>query len=393
MAVELITRPRVKTRTSDAFASIELFTGAGGLALGTHYARFNHRVLIEWDQHASRTVQANASADVVPGIRNWTVRTGDIRQVDFRAHEGLDLIAGGPPCQPFSIGGKHKGMSDSRNVIPEFIRSVREAMPRAFIFENVRGLTRPMFRPYFDYIKLQLSYPEVLLKRGEDWVLHRDRLGAHAKRARPSYIVTHCLLNAADYGVPQVRHRVFVVGFRADLGTSFEFPQSTHSFEALVWDQSVGGEYWGRHGLKRPFNQPALGRLVNAPAAKPWRTVRDAIGDLPEPTTQGHLLLSGHWVQPGARSYPGHTGSEMDLPAKTLKAGDHGVPGGENMLRRPDGSVRYFTVLETARLQTFPDDWEFEGAWGEIMRQLGNAVPVRLAQVVAEHVAKQLKAT
>ena len=97
-----------------------------------------------------------------------------------------------------------------------------------------------------------------------------------------------------------------------------------------------------------------------------------------------------HRLQAGARIYPGHTGSPLDLPAKTLKAGDHGVPGGENMLVRTDGSVRYFSVRESARLQTFPDGYELHGAWSEAMRQLGNAVPVTLAQVVASSVATHL---
>ncbi len=86
----------------------------------------------------------------------------------------------------------------------------------------------------------------------------------------------------------------------------------------------------------------------------------------------------------------GHTGSPLDWPAKTLKAGDHGVPGGENMIAFPDGSVRYFTVREAARIQTFPDAWQFQGAWSEAMRQLGNAVPVTLARVVAEGMAASL---
>jgi DNA (cytosine-5)-methyltransferase 1 len=100
--------------------------------------------------------------------------------------------------------------------------------------------------------------------------------------------------------------------------------------------------------------------------------------------------IANHQFNPGARSYPGHSGSPLDEPGKTLKAGDHGVPGGENMLLRTDGSVRYFTVREAARLQTFPDDYVFRRAWSATMRQLGNAVPVRLAEVVARSVAKTL---
>ena len=100
------------------------------------------------------------------------------------------------------------------------------------------------------------------------------------------------------------------------------------------------------------------------------------------------MKTGGH----GTSAYPGHTGSALDEPAKTLKAGDHGVPGGENMLLRPDGSVRYFTVRESARLQTFPDNFLFHGSWSETMRQLGNAVPVRLANLVASSVKDHLGA-
>jgi DNA (cytosine-5)-methyltransferase 1 len=95
---------------------------------------------------------------------------------------------------------------------------------------------------------------------------------------------------------------------------------------------------------------------------------------------------------PGARPYVGHTGSPYDQPAKTLKAGDHGVPGGENMLVMDDGSVRYFSVREAARLQTFPDDYAFSGAWSENMRQIGNAVPVRLGELIARDIRARLGA-
>jgi DNA (cytosine-5)-methyltransferase 1 len=100
------------------------------------------------------------------------------------------------------------------------------------------------------------------------------------------------------------------------------------------------------------------------------------------------MKIANHFLNPGARSYAGHTGSPLDEPAKTLKAGDHGVPGGENTLRLEDGSVRYFSVRECARLQTFPDEWIVEGSWTEAMRQLGNAVPARLAQAVAAELAR-----
>jgi DNA (cytosine-5)-methyltransferase 1 len=123
---------------------------------------------------------------------------------------------------------------------------------------------------------------------------------------------------------------------------------------------------------------------------KPWKTVREALADLPDPTRH-ELPEFNHVHIPGARSYPGHTGSYIDEPAKTLKAGDHGVPGGENMVRMPDGRVRYFTLREAARLQTFPDRYMFNRSWTESMRQLGNAVPVDLGNVVASSVRDTLK--
>ncbi|MDP1957774.1 MAG: DNA cytosine methyltransferase [Rhodocyclaceae bacterium] len=118
--------------------------------------------------------------------------------------------------------------------------------------------------------------------------------------------------------------------------------------------------------------------------------MRDALADLPDPTTAESATIQDHRFQGGAKTYPGHTGSPLDLPAKTLKAGDHGVPGGENMMVRDNGTVRYFTARESARLQTFPDGYKLHGTWTEAMRQIGNAVPVMLVRHVAASVARRL---
>ena len=155
----------------------------------------------------------------------------------------------------------------------------------------------------------------------------------------------------------------------------------------------------GRRAVRQPARGAGADRGLadrvqhEAPAYGPppadlrWRTVRDALTGLPEPVDfQEHALFANHAGKPGARSYVGHTGSPMDEPAKTLKAGVHGVPGGENMLRRADGSVRYFTPREAARLQTFPDEYCFSGPWSEIVRQLGNAVPVWMAERMARSI-------
>jgi DNA (cytosine-5)-methyltransferase 1 len=135
-----------------------------------------------------------------------------------------------------------------------------------------------------------------------------------------------------------------------------------------------------------------LKRLSAPLLTKGWRTVRDAIYDLPKAAPRrgaGEMALD-HYLIPGARSYTGHTGSPLDEPAKTLKAGVHGVPGGENMLANPDGTVRYFTVRESSRLQTFPDEFAFKGSWTESMRQIGNAVPVELAHLLAANLKSVL---
>jgi DNA (cytosine-5)-methyltransferase 1 len=288
-------------------------------------------------------------------------------------------------------------------MFPEAIRAVRELRPQAFVFENVKGLLRETFDAYFQNIVLQLAHPGLIRRTGETWREHRLRLEKHAADQRNSaeYTVSFRLLNAADYGVPQRRERVFFVGFRCDLGLDWSFPEPTHSEVGLLRAKWVTGEYWEKHRLasgKRPtLHDRQVSRVemlkrgtLFMEGKMPWLTVRDAIGDLPDPEKYPSNGVENHHFNPGARKYPGHTGSPLDEPAKTLKAGDHGVPGGENMLSRPDGSVRYFTVREAARLQTFPDDYTLRGAWTEAMRQLGNAVPVRLAEVVAGSVARAL---
>lgn len=129
------------------------------------------------------------------------------------------------------------------------------------------------------------------------------------------------------------------------------------------------------------------------PGEKAWRTVRDALMDMPDPRVKEAKEFFNHCFQDGARTYKGHTGSPIDLPAKTLKAGSHGVPGGENMMVIPNGTTRYFTVRESARLQTFPDGYVFPGSWTEAMRQLGNAVPVTLARHIFSSVAECILTT
>lgn len=381
--------------------SIELFAGAGGLGIGLAKAGFVPRIVVEHDRWCCDTLRENQKPHS-NGDEDWRVVEGDVREVDFRSYENkIDLVSGGPPCQPFSLGGRHRAYDDARDMFPEAVRAVRETQPKAFIFENVKGLTRAAFADYFSYVQLQLEHPELISKQDESWDDHLRRLQQHHTSTRRNglhYNVVTKLLNAANYGVPQRRERVIFVGFRDDVDACWSFGDGNFSHEALVWDQ-IFGEYWDKH--KVPSQHRKLeGRALSIakrlsrdekPETKPWVTTRDAIGDLPDPQHKvAAASIPDHRFQPGARSYPGHTGSYLDDPSKTLKAGVHGVPGGENMLRQADGYIRYFTVRESARIQTFPDDYVFHGAWSECMRQLGNAVPAKLAELVGDSVREKL---
>jgi DNA (cytosine-5)-methyltransferase 1 len=382
-----------------------LFTGAGGLALAIEKAGFRHDAVVERNKHCCHTIREN-QRNGYPLLNGWRLFSGDVRHFDYSGVKAnIDLLAGGPPCQPFSIGGKHRAHQDRRDMFPEVVRGVRELRPRAILVENVKGLTRRSFENYFSYILLQLSHPEIVRKESEDWPEHRARLERYHTKGSWSgleYNVVPRLLNAANFGVPQKRERVFFVGFRSDIGVEWTFPEQTHSFDSLLVSQWVTGEYWEEHKVAKK-NRPGMpprfaakvddlghARSMDLFGVARWRTVRDALAGLPDPEREDCANWLNHSFNPGARGYVGHTGSPLDEPAKTLKAGDHGVPGGENMLVKPDGSVRYFTVRECSRLQTFPDDYVLHGAWTEAMRQLGNAVPVLLAETVARGIRGQL---
>lgn len=385
---------------SDAhLASVELFTGAGGLALGVAAAGFGHRLLLEYNRDACKTLRLNHAAF---GGDVCQIHEGDVRNFDFSGFVGTDLLAAGAPCQPFSIGGRHRADADDRNLFPQVFRAIREMQPRAVLVENVKGLLRSNLADFVEFIELQLAFPLVLPSdplKAAGWKSHLAALRRVSKSglrtSELTYTVKKALLNAANYGVPQRRERVFFVAIRFDVGSEWVPPAPSHSAAALRFAQEVTGSYWSRHGITRRSAASALlhGRLLrDAGHTLPWVTVRDALRGLPEPMRGVQSeAFANHTGQPGARSYPGHTGSSLDAPGKTLKAGVHGVPGGENMLRRPNGSVRYFTVREAARVQTFPDSYVFTGAWGEAMRQIGNAVPVTLAQAVARSIRQCLR--
>lgn len=382
--------------------SLELFAGCGGLALGMARAGFKHDVVVEYDRDSITTLLDNKRRRI-EHVRHWGIKHIDARELRYEALGAVDVISGGPPCQPFSIGGKHLGPRDPRNMWPEAIRAIREVRPKAFVLENVRGLFRPAFEPYLDYITLQLSYPDIRPSGDEFWEDHLHRLRDHARTDKgktKSYRVLSRAVNAADYGAAQKRHRAIFVGVATQYGEAWEFPSATHSQEALAWAKHVDLTYWKRHDARRvralssAAEALALKRALaddEPPIKKPWLTVRDAIGDLPPPTKSE--FIAGHWQHPGARAYRNHTGSCVDEPAKALKAGDHGVPGGENMVINRWGNVRYFTVREMARLQGFPDDFTVSGSWKAATRQLGNAVPTAMAERMGNAVRRILSSS
>jgi len=376
--------------------SLELFSGSGGLAEGLRLSGFKHEALIEWNKDACNSLRNN--------FQDIPVHETDIRNFDFTQFGNIDILAGGPPCQPFSLGGKAKGNKDDRDMFPYAIKGIRELKPKAFLFENVKGLLRQSFSSYFNYIILQLSYPELTKNQNESWKTHLSRL----KKTHNSgnfqglkYNVEFKLINSANYGIPQKRERVIIIGIKDCLNIGWSFPKESHSIDKLLWDKYVTGDYWEK--FKVPINEreeitPKIKSRIERlkrkydlyiPELQPWVTVREALFDLPNPQSKVNNITD-HIFRDGAKIYPGHTGSYIDEPSKTIKAGNHGVPGGENMIRFKNGDVRYFTVQEAKRIQTFPENYEITGAWSEAMRQLGNAVPVNLAKIIGNKIIQKL---
>ena len=293
---------------------IELCAGMGGMSLGLQRAGYRHLLMVERDDRCIEALRKN-------GFDQHLLHA-DLTTVDFAQYRGqVDLVAGGVPCQPFSSGGKGTGQHDERNLFEHAIRCVDECRPRAFLFENVAGLTRPQFAAYLHSILGRLS-----------------ELG---------YRVTHHVVDATHYGCPQRRKRCLIVGTKAKKAKPFAPPPPTTP-------------------------QPI--------------TVRQMMHDLGPPdhteTVDRHTL---HHRVP--RAYKNHLPSQLDKPAKTLLAGANGPGGGTNCIVLDDGSLRYFTLREMARLQSFPDSYVLDPVWSHAVMQLGNAAPPAL---ICEF-AKQLR--
>lgn len=308
---------------------LELFAGAGGLALGFEQAGFESVLLVENNRSAVATLRANRP--------RWNVLEADIKLVDFFG-VSADVVTGGFPCQPFSFAGKQLGLSDTRGTLfYEFARAIAEVQPKYFVAENVAGLVNHDQGRTFSTIRSML-----------------EDLG---------YFIKYRVLHAEDYGVPQKRHRLFIVGYRAD---HYEFPvpeyRKTTLRDALKdVPHSLGATYSGA--------RKAVLDLV--PPGGYWR-------DLPDGIRQEYA----RGVATSTRG--GTTGMARRLAWDGLCPTILCSPSGKMTERCHPSETRPLTVRESARIQTFPDDWVFEGTLTEQYKQIGNAVPVLLARRVAE---------
>lgn len=323
--------------------AVDLFAGAGGLTLGLSMAGWHVTTAIEFDPWAAKTHKLNFPyADMLH----------DVRDVDFRIFRGIDLIAGGPPCQPFSVAGKQLASADPRDMVPQFVRAVFEAQPKAFLMENVPGLLTAR----------NASYTRHAIGQLED-------LG---------YRVYVKKLNAAEYGVPQGRERVFFVGVHRD--AKFAFPQPSHGpFGAL------------------PFI-PARKALLNVPVCAPNRAiVTYAKHPILRPSPWAGMLVNGQGrpinLDQPSQTIPATAGGNrthiVDTDGILLDYHRHLMRGLPPRIGRVEG-VRRLNLRESARLQSFPDSFEFAGTTSRQYAQVGNAVPPLLAQAVGSALLQAL---
>jgi DNA (cytosine-5)-methyltransferase 1 len=314
---------------------IELFAGAGGMALGLEKAGFETLLLVEYDKDCVATLRKNRP--------KWNVIHDDIQQVDFKGMKA-DLVTGGFPCQAFSHAGNKLGFDDTRGTLfYEFARAVKEIKPTMFIAENVEAILRNQNGRTIKTIMNVLS--------------------------SFGYEVHYKILNALNYNVPQKRKRVIFVGTKK--GTRFQFPQPSNKVitlgDALKDVPHSIGEKYSDEKIKMMRHVPPGGSWVNMPVDVQKK------------------YMGKSFYSTGGRRGMGRRIS-WEEPCLTLTCS----PGQKMTERCHPGEVRPFTVREYARIQTFPDSWEFVGSLSSQYRQIGNAVPVKLATTVANEAYKSL---
>lgn len=317
---------------------VDLFAGAGGLSLGLRMAGWRIRCAVEQSEDFIATHRRN-----MPDAEHLCV---DVREVDFGMFTPLGLLVGGPPCQPFSVSGKQLGSDDERDMVPEFVRAVKQARPTFFLLENVAGLTTPRFLPY---LRQQVARLEAL---GYDTFMK--------------------VLDAADYGVPQKRLRLFIVG--TPKGCKFAFPRPTHGPNGKLPYVSV------RECLEDcPTDTPNLAKVVYAKNPVLRRS------------PYAGMLLNGKGrplnLRAPSKTIPATAGGNrthiLDRTGVLRKYHAHLMAGGSPRTGEVAG-CRRLTLRESARIQTFPDDFEFVGRKSRQFCQVGNAVPPLLAKAVGQ---------
>ncbi len=320
--------------------ALDLFSGAGGLTLGLEGAGWHVVGSVENDRDATLTHKMN-----FPAITHFD----DVRSIDFKKFAGLGLIAGGPPCQPFSVSGKQQGAADERDMIPQFFRAVREARPMAFLMENVAGLMAPRFRGYVERFVASVKQDPDL-----------------------SYDVYLDVLDAADFGVPQHRRRLFIVG--VPRGTAFAFPAATHGKGNLLPYATVADALKGV-----PEDTPNLAKVVFA------------MNPVLRRSPYAGLLLNGKGrpLNPDAPSLTipataGGNRTHIIDPAQILVQYHRELMNGGMPRRGQVPGCRRLTLRECARIQSFPDQFMFAGKKSRQFSQVGNAVPPKLACAVAK---------
>ena len=216
--------------------SVELFAGGGGMALGMHKVGFEHEALVEIDARACtvlrRNVEFHPELWKVDAIQEIDVQSW-LKQVRKDDITGIGLVAGGPPCQPFSTAGARAGHSDDRNMFPAAIETVRLLRPKIVAFENVPGLLQPDFIAYYNYLRAWLAQPDNRPRSDETWAAHYRRL--LKSRTDPTYHVYREMIHAADFGVPQARTRIFLIAIRCDVQGAGTWPgiATSHSRASL----------------------------------------------------------------------------------------------------------------------------------------------------------------
>lgn len=340
----------LKTKPREPLKSIELFAGAGGLALGLEEAGFQHILLNEVDLDASNTLRANRP--------EWNVVCQDVHTLSFEAYKGeVDLVSGGFPCQAFSYAGKKGGFEDARGTLFfELARAVKEVQPKVLLGENVKGLSS------HDGGKTLKVIRNVI-----------DDLGYHLIEPR--------VLKAIFYKVPQKRERLFLIAFRKDLydeNRPFKWP-SPYKRVMTLRDAFYKGELYPSdvppsEGQTYPTRKREILDLV--PMGGDWR-------DLP-------LEVQKEYLGASFFSGGGKTGMarrlSLDEPSLTLTC----APAQKQTERCHPLETRPLTIREYARIQTFPDEWHFTGSLGSQYKQIGNAVPVNLAAAVGRAVVRYL---